>query len=98
MSSYANSDLVFSIKKPSEISDFEIKLESGDGNGKCYLINYSGAPVANGFEEYRIPLEDFVSQELNLSNLMIPFSIWNPMNSEGAHQSGTILLDKIYFD
>ena len=53
---------LFFNKKPSEISDFEIKLESGDGNGKCYLINYSGAPVANGFEEYRIPLEDFVSQ------------------------------------
>jgi beta-glucanase (GH16 family) len=98
MSAYAGGNLVFSINKPESITDFEIKLESGDGDGQLYLINYTGVEVANGFVEYTIPLQDFVDLGLNLSNIFVPFAIWNPVNSDGNFQAGLILVDNIYFE
>ena len=97
-SSYAQSNLVFSLKKPDNIIDFEIKLESAEADGKVYIINYTGKDVGNGFTEYSIPLQDFVNQGLDLSQMFITFAIWNPINSEGAWQGGEVLLDNIHFD
>ena len=48
--------------------------------------------------EYSIPLQDFVDQGLDLSQIFIPFAIWNPTNSDGNWQGGEVLVDNIYFD
>ena len=97
-SAYAQSNLVFSLKKPDDIYDFEIKLESAEADGKLYIVNYTGTDVGNGFAEYSIPLQDFVDQGLDLSQIFIPFAIWNPTNSDGNWQGGEVLVDNIYFD
>ena len=97
-SAYAQSNLVFSLKKPDDIYDFEIKLESAEADGKLYIVNYTGTDVGNGFAEYSIPLQDFVVQGLDLSQIFIPFAIWNPTNSDGDWQGGEVLVDNIYFD
>ena len=97
-SSYSQSNLVFSLKKPDIMTDFEIKLESAEADGKLYIINYTGEDVGNGFTEYSIPLQDFTDQGLDLSQMFIPFAIWNPVNSQGAWQGGEVLVDNIHFD
>ncbi|MGD1998345.1 MAG: family 16 glycosylhydrolase [Flavobacteriaceae bacterium] len=97
-SAYAQSNLVFSLKKPESIADFEIKLESAEADGKLYIVNYTGTDIGNGFKEYSIPLQEFVDQGLDLSQMFIPFAIWNPINSDGEWQGGEVLVDNIYFD
>lgn len=52
-------------------------------------------PVNNGFAEYNIPLSDF--KGLDLENISIPFSIWNPKDSEENYFEGEILIDNLYF-
>ena len=96
-SSYAQSNLVFSLKKPDSITDFEIKLESAEADGKIYIINYTGTPlIGTDFYEYSIPLQDFIDQGLDLSQMFIPFAIWNPVNSESAWQGGEVLICLLY--
>ena len=80
------------------MTDFEIKLESAEADGKLYIINYTGEDVGNGFTEYSIPLQDFINQGLDLSQMFIPFAIWNPVNSDSAWQGGEVLLDNIHFE
>ena len=88
--------LVFSLHKPTTLVDAEIKLENPDNNGAAvFLIDYTPTDVSNGFVEYNIPLSDFTG--LDLENLSIPFSIWNPKDSDENYFEGEILIDNLYF-
>lgn len=88
--------LVFSLNKPTTLADAEIKLENPDNNGAAvFLIDYTPTDVSNGFVEYNIPLSDFTG--LDLENLSIPFSIWNPKDSDGNLVEAEILIDNLYF-
>ncbi len=87
--------LKFSLNKPSYLVKAEIKLESPATNASVLLENYPGVPVAEGFEEYTIPLSDFTG--LDRTKVKIPFAIWNPTNAYHAYVSATVLIDNIYF-
>ena len=41
-----------SLKKPVNLADAEIKLESTSTNAAIFLANYTAVSVAEGFEEY----------------------------------------------
>ena len=87
--------LLFSLNKPADLVDAEIKLESPSTNASVFLKNYQSTEVANGFVEYAIPLSDF--QGLDLIQLKIPFAVWNPKNSSGEFVTATVLIDNVHF-
>ena len=94
MSAYTN--VHFSLKLPSDLTDAEIKLEGPSTDAAVYLINYTGMDVGDGFLEYTIPLADFT--DLDVSAVNIPFAMWNPQNSAMEFVGGEVLIDNIYFD
>ena len=87
--------LKFSLLKPAGLVDAEIKLESTATQAAIFLKNYSGVDVGNGFVEYSIPLSDYSG--LNLQQLKIPFSMWNPTDADGNFVSGAVLIDNLHF-
>ena len=88
--------LVFSLHKPTTLVDGEIKLENPDNTGAAvFLKDYTATPVNNGFVEYNIPLSDFTG--LDLENISIPFSLWNPKDADGNYPAGEVLIDNLYF-
>jgi beta-glucanase (GH16 family) len=87
--------LVFSLNKPVNLVDAEIKLESSTTQKAIFLKNYTGTAQSNGFVEYVIPLSDFAG--LDLIQLKIPFAIWNPVDANGGFVSGRVLIDQIHF-
>ena len=95
-SAFAGSTLVFSLRKPPHLVRAEIKLESVATASSLFLDDYEGTDVGGGYLEYRIPLADFVG--LELTDLRIPFALWNPVDGSGAYVSAEVLLDNIYFE
>ncbi|MCB0580501.1 MAG: glycoside hydrolase family 16 protein [Phaeodactylibacter sp.] len=95
-SQYANGSLKFSLRQPDDLADIEIKLESVATAVSLFLRDYSGADVGNGFLEYTIPMSDF--EGLDLTDLKIPFALWNPVDASGEYLVGDILLDNVYFE
>lgn len=95
-SSFSNGRLVFSLKIPNDFYDAEIKLESFTNSASVYLIDYTSSPVANGYVEYSIPITDFIN--LDLTEMKIPFALWNPKNSVGAFDPFDIYVDNIYWE
>ncbi|MFY0607208.1 MAG: glycoside hydrolase family 16 protein [Cyclobacteriaceae bacterium] len=93
LSSY--SMLKFSLHKPQNLINAEIKLESPKTNAFVYLKDYSGTDVGSGYLEYSIPLADYTG--LDLTNITIAFSIWNPQDATDSFTSGTVLIDNIHF-
>jgi beta-glucanase (GH16 family) len=87
--------LNFSLNKPAALVNAEIKLESPSTNAVVFLENYTGASAADGFVSYSIPLTDFSG--LDLTDLTIPFSIWNPQDANKAFVIATVLIDDLYF-
>jgi beta-glucanase (GH16 family) len=87
--------LVFSLNKPADLVDAEIKLESPSSNASVFLTNYQGSEISDGFFEYAIPLSDF--QDLDLIQVNIPFAIWNPVNGSGEFVTATVLIDNVHF-
>lgn len=96
MSQFANGNLVFSIQKTAQIDDIEIKLESTATQVSLFLADYSGEEAGNGFIEYRIPMTDFAG--LDLTDVRIPFALWNPVDINDGYLAGIVLLDNIYFE
>jgi len=88
--------LVFSLKVPNDFNDAEIKLESFTNSASVYLVDYTSTPVANGYVEYSIPITDF--NNLDLTEIKIPFALWNPKNSVGAFDPFDIYVDNIYWE
>ncbi len=95
-SQYANGSLKFSLHQPAELADIEIKLESVATAVSLFLRDYTGEEVGNGFLEYTIPMSDFAG--LGLTDLRIPFALWNPMDASGNFLKGDVLLDNVYFE
>ncbi len=89
------SHLLFSLNKPDNLVDAEIKLESPSTDAAIFLIDYESTEVANGFVEYAIPLSDF--HGLDLIQLNIPFALWNPKDGDGEYVSATVLIDNVHF-
>ena len=97
MSSYANGSLVFSVNKPVELQNAEIKIESPFSSGSVFLTNYAPSnTLANGFVEYTIPLSDFTG--LDFTNIKIPFACWNPTDGSGAFSSFDVYFDDIRWE
>ena len=97
MSSYANGSLVFSVNKPVELQNAEIKIESPFSSGSVFLTNYSPSnTLSNGFVEYTIPLSDFTG--LDFTNIKIPFACWNPTDGSGAFASFDVYFDDIRWE
>ena len=94
MSGY--STLHFSIHKLDDLHTAEIKLESPRSNAAVFLVNYTPTEVENGFVEYTIPLSDFAG--LDLTQLTIPFAMWNPQNSDAQFVPFRVLIDRLYFE
>ena len=95
-SKYANGSLKFSINKPADLVDIEIKLESVATAVSLFLKDYTGVDVGDGFLEYTIPMSDFAG--LDLTDLKIPFALWNPVDGNGDFVMIDVLLDNIYFE
>jgi hypothetical protein len=85
--------LKFSLKAPDTFTNGKIKLESPATGIEVALEDYTGTPRSNGFVEYTLPLADF--EGLNLSEIKIPFSIWNITTSSPEEVS--LLVDDLYF-
>jgi hypothetical protein len=102
MSAYAGGNLVFAIQVPPEVDYFfEVKLESERLNGGPYgnvnLLDYTPVPIGGGFMEYTIPLADFTVEGFNLSEVVIPFSLWNPQSDPGVYEAAAVRVDNIHF-
>lgn len=95
-SRFANGSLKFSLHQPDGLADIEIKLESVATAISLFLRDYSGVDAGNGFLEYSIPMQDFAG--LGLTDLKIPFALWNPVDADGNYLKGDILLDNVYFE
>jgi len=95
-SQYANGNLKFSLNAPTELANMEIKLESVGTNASEFLQNYTGVNVGNGFLEYTIPMSNF--EGLSLTDLKIPFALWNPKDENGDYIAVDVILDNIYFE
>jgi beta-glucanase (GH16 family) len=87
--------LVFALNLPDNLVDAEIKLESATNSAAIFLKNYQATALTDGFVEYSIPLTDF--QGLNLTQLKIPFAMWNPIDGNGGFVAGTVLIDNVHF-
>lgn len=89
------STLNFSVFKSENLQNAEIKLESTATNFVVFLADYNGTDAGEGFIEYNIPLSDFT--ELDLTDLKIPFSMWNPQDVSETIIPARVLIDNIYF-
>ncbi len=85
----------FSLNKPANITNAEIKLESPSTNAVVFLTDYTGTDAGEGFIEYSIPLADFA--DLDLTQITIPFAMWNPQDDNQEFVQATILIDRMYF-
>lgn len=102
--SYASGNLVFALKYPTTLKDAEIKLESSNQNteGAVFLADYTPTDLGDGWMEYVIPVSDFTALGLDLSDLRIPFALWNPHDVSSTTDAvvyfqGEILVDNIHF-
>ena len=94
-SPYSNGHLKFAAKLPQDFKDAEIKLESTAQatSHQAFLVNYTPADIGDGWVEYSIPISDLT--DLDVSDLKIPFAVWNPMNQNDQFLEGTILIDNL---
>ena len=87
--------LNFSLKLPAGLADGEIKLESTAAQAPVYLKDYIGTAGEDGWTNYSIALSDFSG--LVLTEVKIPFALWNPTDASGAFVAGEVLVDNIHF-
>lgn len=93
LTSFANGDLKFSMIKPLELADIEIKLESTSTGVSIRLKDYAPVDLTDGFVEYSIPLGDFIG--LDLSVMIIPFAMWSPIGADGNNVAVDIVVDNL---
>jgi beta-glucanase (GH16 family) len=102
MSAYAGGNLVFALQVSTNVTEaFEVKLESQTVTGSkpfgnVNLLDYTPVPLSGGFAEYTIPLADFTVEGFDLSQVAIPFSLWNPKDSSG-YVAAEVLIDNIHW-
>jgi hypothetical protein len=97
MSAYAAGHLVAALKVPSHVTAFEVKLESVGASGSLNLVDYPPVPINADYAEYTIPLADFTALGLDLSQLTIPFALWNPEGAPGVYTNADVLVDNVHF-
>ena len=85
----------FLLNKPATLTDAEIKLESASTNASVFITDYTGIEVGQGFLEYSVPLSDFSG--LDLTQISIPFAVWNPQDKNQNFVAGSLYIDRIYF-
>ena len=81
---------------PEELYEAEIKLESPNSAAAIFIDDYNAISVEDGFVEYTIPLSDF--EDLDLLNVHIPFSFWNPKDENESYVLGEVFFDNIYLE
>jgi len=96
LSVYADGNLIFYLKEPAELSDVELKMEAVSNSSAIFLVSYFPEAVPNGFLKYKIPLNQFV--DLDLSEIKVPFSLWNPKDVNGDYPVVDIIVDNIFFE
>jgi hypothetical protein len=64
-------------------------------SGSLFLENYTSTDLGNGWEEFRIPIADFVADGLELDQIAVPFALWNPTDADGNFPPVDILFDAI---
>jgi hypothetical protein len=94
MSGYTS--LVFSIERPDELADIEIKVESVSSSTSLRLADYTPEVLTDGFVKYTIPLSDFT--EVDFTRLTVPFAFWNPVNIDGGNVAAAILIDDLLYE
>ena len=94
MSAYKN--LVFSIERPDELADIELKVESVSSSTSLRLADYTPEALTDGFVKYTIPLSDF--SEVDFTELTVPFAFWNPVDADGRNVAATILIDDLLYE
>ena len=94
-SSMSAQSLKFALKADGALIDAEVKLEgpSQKTDAAIYLASYTPADLGSGWVEYSIPMADFAG--LDLSEVKIPFSLWNPKTDADAFYAGSILVDDL---
>ena len=105
LTAYAGGNLVVALKVPPTVTYyFEVKMESealGGGGpfGKVNLLDYTPVPLSGGLVEYTIPIADFTTtpNNLNHSEVIIPFALWNPQSAPGVYVDAEVLIDNIHF-
>jgi len=95
-SSFKDGNLKFSLHTSVELADIEIKLESIETAASVFLKDYSGVDVGNGFMEYSIPISDF--EGLEITDLRIPFALWNPIDANEDYLKVDVIVDNVYFE
>lgn len=93
MSAYTTKNLVFAINQSGALADAEIKLEAKETSAIVKLKNYSPITLTDGFVEYSIPISDFAG--LDLSDIIIPFALWNPKDNAGTYPALDVYIDNI---
>lgn len=95
--SFSDSDLVFALKRPAVVTSLEVKIEgeSSTNDGSIFLESYTSTDLGNGWEEFKIPLADFVADGLALTMIEIPFALWNPKATDGTFPQVNILFDAV---
>lgn len=96
MSSFSSGKLIFSIKEPDDLFDAELKLESASNDFAVFLVDYTPTPTSDGYVQYTIPLTDFT--DLDFSAIKVPFSLWNPVDDNGAFPILDVYLDNIIWE
>ena len=94
---FSDGHLVFALHRPASVTAIEIKVEGANqsSDGSLFLENYTSTDLGNGWEEFRIPVADFVADGLQLDQIAIPFALWNPMDVDGNFPQADILFDAI---
>lgn len=95
LSAMAAGTLKFAIKPSGVLSDAEVKLEGPDQItfAQAFLMDYPSTDLGDGWKEYAIPMADFVN--LDLGEVSVPFSLWNPRADEDNYFKGNILIDNV---
>jgi hypothetical protein len=90
-------DLVLALHRPVYVTGVEIKLEEANqsSDASLFLENYTSTELGNGWEEFRIPIADFVADGLQLDQIAIPFALWIPMAVDGTFPQVDIFFDAI---
>jgi hypothetical protein len=79
-------------------ADLKVQLEDGDGTipgPSVFLSDYTATPSTNNWMIYEIPLNDFVTQGLDLTNLTY-LGFWNASSVSGAE--APLVFGPMYFD
>ena len=102
ISNYATLKFGINTSNVPGFADLKLQLEDGDGTipgPSVFLSNYTATPAANDWMVYEIPLNDFVTQGLDLTNLTY-MGFWNASSVAAAETPlvfGSLYFDDIHF-